>query len=110
MIRVLPHRNKWTPIDSMAFIGAPPLFRPGDRKIPVRVSVTFTWHKTEAERIPEMWGAYYDDVLIGGPAYDDAGEEFTPGLFLKEGCAITSPGCPKPCGFCVVPRRQGQIR
>ncbi len=52
MIRVFPSRTQWTPTDDMAFVGEPPLFRPPDRHIPVRVSVTFTWHKPEAERIP----------------------------------------------------------
>ena len=110
MIRVFPHRTKWTPTDEMAFFGEPPLFRPEDRKMPVRVSVTFTWHKREAERIAGAWANYYDDVQIGGPAYEDPGDEFIPGRFMKEGCTITSRGCPKRCGWCVVPTREGQIR
>ena len=85
----------------MAFVGEPPLFRPNDRKIPVRVSCTFTWHRAEAERIAGSWRAHYDDVKIGGPAYDDEGGEFTPGRFLKAGCTITSRGCVKKCGWCV---------
>jgi len=110
MIRVFPHRTKWTPTDAMAFFGEMPLFHPDDRKIPVRVSVTFTWHKREAERIAQSWANFYDDVKVGGPAYDDPGDEFTPGRFLKEGCTITSRGCPKRCGWCVVPYREGQVR
>lgn len=94
----------------MAFVGDPPLFRPSCRSTPVRVSATFTWHKNEAERLAKSWAEYYDDVRIGGPAYGDPGGEFTPGLFLKEGCTITSRGCPKACGWCAVPRREGQIR
>jgi hypothetical protein len=50
------------------------------------------------------------DVRIGGPAYDDGGDEFTPGMFLKAGCTITSRGCPKKCGWCSVPKREGAIR
>lgn len=110
MIRVFPHKTKWTPTDDMAFFGDPPLFRPGDRETPVRVSVTFTWHKREAERIAASWANYYDDVQLGGPAYGDPGGEFTPGRFMKEGCTITSRGCPKKCGWCVVPGREGGIR
>lgn len=72
--------------------------------------MTFTWHKAEAERIYESWRHYYRDVKIGGPAYDDPGGEFTPGMFMKEGCTITSRGCPKKCGWCVVPRREGAVR
>lgn len=110
MIRVFPHRNNWTPTDAMAFVGEPPFFRPGDRSTPVRISVTFTWHKTEAERIGKSWAQFYDDVQVGGPAYGDPAGEFTPGLFMKDGCTITSRGCPKKCGWCVVPMREGQVR
>lgn len=110
MVRVFPHRNQWTPTDEMAFVGFPPLFRPSNRKTPVRVSVTFTWHKSDAERIARAWAEFYDDVQIGGPAYETPAGEFTPGRFLKEGCTITSRGCPKRCGWCVVPTREGAIR
>jgi hypothetical protein len=109
-IRVFPHPNKWTPIDDLAFVGEPPLWRPGNEETPVRISVTFTWHKAEAERIATHWRHYYRDVKVGGPAYDDPGGEFTPGMFMKEGCTITSRGCPKKCGWCVVPRREGAVR
>lgn len=101
MIRVFPFRTKWTPDDELSFVGDPPLFRPEDRSTPVRVSVTFTWHRAEAERIARSWSALYDDVRIGGPAYGDPGGEFTPGRFLKKGCTITSRGCVKKCGWCV---------
>lgn len=110
MIRVFPHRTKWTPTDAMAFVGSPLLFAVQDRKTPVRISVTFTWHKAAAENLKAEWSRLYDDVQVGGPAYNDAGGEFTPGLFLKEGCTITSRGCPKKCGWCVVPQNEGQIR
>ena len=110
MIRVFPYINKWTPTDEMAFIGEPGLFRPGTPETPVRVSVTFTWHKAEAERIAESWRQYYRDVQVGGPAYETYAGEFTPGLFLKHGCTITSRGCPKHCPWCVVPTREGKIR
>jgi hypothetical protein len=112
MIRVFPFPNQWTPKDDLAFIGEPPLpeFMPTDRKIPVRISVTFTWHKQQAERLAKSWALHFDDVQVGGPAYDDPGGEFVPGRFLKEGCTITSRGCPKTCGWCVVPKREGAAR
>lgn len=111
-IRVFPARTNWTPTDTLAFIGDPPLaeFRPADPNTPVLVSVTFTWLKREGERLAAAWSQYYNNVRIGGPAYDDQGDEFTPGMFLKTGCTITSRGCPKKCGWCVVPTREGQIR
>lgn len=110
IIRVFPERNKWTPNDEWAYVGEPPFFRPEDRKIPVRVSVTFTWWRKRAEEIAGSWGMYYDDVKVGGPAYDDPGGEFEPGKFLKQGCTITSRGCPKKCGWCSVPKREGGQR
>lgn len=110
MIRVFPYRTKWTPTDALAFVGEVPLFKPCDRWTPVFISVTFTWHKAEAERIAQSWRQYYQSVRIGGPAYGDPGSEFTPGRFLKEGCTITSRGCPKKCGWCAVPTREGALR
>lgn len=110
MIRVFPSRTKWTPTDEMVFIGDPPLFRPADKTMPVYVSATFTWQKEEAIRLAKAWRQYYDNVQLGGPAFGDPGGEFTPGRFLKEGCTITSRGCPKRCPWCFVPGREGQIR
>ncbi len=103
LIRVFPDRNKWTPDDELAFVGEPPLFRPGTPDTPVMVSVTFTWWRRRAEQIANSWRMFYENVSIGGPAYDDPGGEFTPGRFLKKGCTITSRGCPKKCGWCKVP-------
>lgn len=107
-IRVFPFRTSFTPEDERAFVGQPPLFRPADRTIPVFVSVTFTWHKAEAERIALTWRDHYDDVRIGGPAYGDYGDEFVAGRFLKTGCTITSRGCVKHCGWC--PERNRPLR
>lgn len=111
-IRVFPRRTKWTPDDRLAFVGPPPLpeFRPADPETPVYVSATFTWDKRRAEHLAEDWCQYYRHVLVGGPAYDDPGGEFTPGMFLKAGCTITSRGCPKSCGWCKVPFAEGPLR
>lgn len=108
VIRVFPFRTSFTPDDPMAFVGDVPLFRPADPKTPVRVSVTFRWHRREAERLARCWGAFYSDVKIGGPAYGDYGDEFTPGRFLKAGCTITSRGCVQHCGWC--PERNRPLR
>ena len=108
MIRVFPRRTKWTPDDDLAFIGYPPLFLPEDQ--PVRISITFTWDINHSVQLFHTWKAHFSDVQVGGPAFDDAGEEFVPGRFVKEGVTITSRGCPRHCTFCLVPWREGPIR
>lgn len=108
MIRVFPRRTKWTPDDDLAFVGDPPLFRPPE--MPVKISVTFTWDIEEGKRLYRAWKHYYQDVQIGGPAYGDEGDGFTPGMFVKEGVTITSRGCPNKCPWCFVPKREGKIR
>jgi hypothetical protein len=112
LIRVFPERNKWTPVDDLAFVGHPPFeqFRPVDPNTPVHVSVTFTWHRKLARELAEAWKVYYKRVSIGGPAYDDKGGEFVPGRYLKIGSTITSRGCPKKCGWCKVPFSEGELR
>ncbi len=110
MIRIFPRRTKWTPTDELAFIGDPPMFRPSQRDIPVKISVAFTWDIVEGQRLKRSWKRFYDDVRVGGPAFDDLGGEFEPGVFLKEGVTITSRGCPKKCKYCFVPDREGKIR
>ena len=112
MIRVFPHRTKWTPTDNMVFVGYPPLplFRPDDPDIPVHISVTFTWDKARGEELAGCWNQLYNNVQIGGPAYDDPGEEFIPGRYLKDGVTITSRGCPHGCSFCYVHKREGAVR
>jgi hypothetical protein len=78
------------------------LIRPETPDTPVFISVTFTWHKGAAELLRQEWADHYRSVYVGGPAYDGgAGGAFTPGLFLKTGCTITSRGCVKSCGWCV---------
>jgi len=110
VIRVFPDRTRWTPDDEWAFVGHPPLFRPGDAQTPVMVSVAFTWLRKRAEEIADSWRMFYRNVQVGGPAYDDPGGEFVPGRFLKNGCTITSRGCPKKCGWCKVPFAEGDLR
>lgn len=112
LIRVFPRRTDWTPKDAFAFYGPPPMegFRPEDRNIPVHVSVTFTWDRPRAEELARQWAAHYSIVKLGGVAYRSYADEFEPGLYLKEGCTITSRGCPKSCGWCAVPVTEGAIR
>lgn len=108
MIRVFPRQTKWTPTDALAFVGYPGLIRPA--KQPVRISVTFTWDVPLGQHLFEAWSDYYDDVQIGGPAFDDLGGNFVPGRFIKTGVTITSRGCMRNCEFCLVPGREGDLR
>jgi radical SAM superfamily enzyme YgiQ (UPF0313 family) len=72
----------------------------------VHISVTFSWDMPEAERLEKEW-RHVAPVKIGGPATDQRGEQFTPGLYLEKGYVITSRGCPNRCWFCGVWRREG---
>lgn len=74
------------------------------------VSVTFTWDIPEGQRLADSWKRFYPNVQLGGPAFDDPGETFTPGRFIKEGITFTSRGCIRRCPFCLVPKREGWIR
>ena len=104
MIRVFARKTSFTPTDELAFFDEPPLFEVPD--LPVAVSVTFTWDIPRGQQLAKAWNT----TLIGGPAFDDKGEEFTPGRYVKEGVTITSRGCPKNCPWCFVPKREGKLR
>ena len=106
--RVFPRRTSATPDDELAFVGDPPLFLPDVDE--VHVSCTFTWDRTEAERLAAAWRAQGYPVKVGGPAYGSPAEEFTPGLYLKQGLTVTSRGCIRRCPFCFVPEREGPLR
>lgn len=107
IIRVFPRRTNATPADALVRIGcAPTLFDEADE---VHISVTFTWDMPLAEKLARAW-APVAPVQIGGPACGDAGGEFVPGRYVKEGYVITSRGCPNSCWFCDVPRREGGLR
>lgn len=106
LIRVFPRRTKQTPNDENAYVGEPTLFAEADK---VMVSCTFTWDKTEAERLAEAW-KWVAPTELGGPAYGDPGDEFEPGMFLRPGYTITSRGCPNRCWFCYVWKRSGGLR
>ena len=112
ILRVFPRRTSMTPVDPLAFVGAPPLFRPGaDELDEVHVSVTFTWDVDEGRRLRDAWAQYYPVVKIGGPAIDSQlPGEFIPGLYVKRGVTFTSRGCPRRCPYCFVPKREGAIR
>ena len=106
LARVFPRRTKATPTDDMAFIGEPDMFVEADK---VHISVAFTYDMPEAERIAKLWERIAP-VEIGGPATGQRGENFIPGLYLKNGYVITSRGCYNKCWFCSVWRREGTVR
>jgi hypothetical protein len=107
ILRVFPRRTAATPDDDLVRIGYPDLFPPECDEI--HISVTFTYDKPKAEKMAEAWRRIAP-VKIGGPAYDDPGGDFVPGLYLKIGDVITSRGCPNKCWFCMAAKREGDIR
>jgi len=108
IIRVFARRTSMTPTDCWAFYDEPPLFDLPNW--PVYVSVTFTWDIEKGERLAAAWQGKAGEVFIGGPAFGGKSNQFTPGLFLKDGITITSRGCPKRCPWCMVPVREGRLR
>ncbi|MDL2257565.1 hypothetical protein LJC42_00200 [Eubacteriales bacterium OttesenSCG-928-K08] len=104
--RVFPRRTNATPDDALTFTTPPPrLILPEIDE--VHVSVAFTYDILHAEWLARQWDAVGVIVKMGGPAYNEPGGDFVPGMYLKYGYVITSRGCPNRCWFCSVPKREG---
>lgn len=104
ILRIFPRKTNATPDDEQVRIGQmPSLFDEADE---VHISVAFTWDKPWAEFAAEQWQRVAP-VKVGGPAYNEPGGEFIPGMYMKHGYVITSRGCPNRCWFCAVPKREG---
>lgn len=105
IIRIFPRKTKATPDDENVRIG---FVKPTalDEAKEIHISTAFTWDIPTAERIAELW-QHVAPVKVGGPAYNNPGGEFIPGMYLKKGYVITSRGCPNRCWFCAVPKREG---
>lgn len=108
--RVFPTKTSMTPTDSNCYFGSPtfPYLLP--KYDEVHISVVFTWDIEKAFKLQDEWGVCSDNVKIGGPAFNDQGETFNRGVYLKQGITITSRGCPHNCDFCFVPKREGKPR
>lgn len=108
IIRVFPERNTYTPDDDMAFVGFPPLWIPDHDE--VHISCTFTWDMDYCEQLAIAWEAATDKpVKLGGVAFGDAGGEFVPGKYVKQGVTFTSRGCNNNCPWCFVRQREGKL-
>ncbi len=103
--RVFPRRTSATPTDALAFVGDPPALFPPEVDA-VHISVSWTYDLPEAERLARQWKDIAP-VTIGGPATGMRGDDFTPGMYVREGYVITSRGCPNRCWFCSVWKREG---
>lgn len=109
--RVFPRKTSMSPRDDLAFFGPPTIETMGMDIEAVHVSVTFTWDLEKAEELYEQWQLLGVPVEVGGPAFDDRMGDFTPGMYVREGCVFTSRGCQKDCWFCSVPKcAHGVIR
>jgi hypothetical protein len=107
VVRIFPRRTNATPNDDNVIIGrSPNLFDQADE---ILISVAFAWDIPFAEKLYNEW-KYVGNIKIGGPAFNEPGGEFEPGMFLKSGNTITSRGCINKCWFCSVWKREGGIR
>jgi hypothetical protein len=107
ILRVFPRKTNATPDDENVRIGGyPGLFDEADE---IHISVAFTYDFPIAEKIAKQW-EHVAMVKIGGPATGMKGEEFIPGMYLKNGYTITSRGCKNRCWFCSVWKREGDVR
>ena len=107
ILRVFPSKTNATPNDTLVRIRETPSLFDYDLGIKeIHISVTFTWDIPWAEWAVKQWEAVAP-VKIGGPAYNEPGGDFVPGMYMKRGYVITSRGCPNRCWFCAVPKREG---
>jgi hypothetical protein len=105
IIRVFPRRTKATPTDDLVRVGFPDLFDTYADEI--HISVTFKWDIPMTERLSIAWSRY-GKTIVGGPALDDRGGDFTSGMYLDKKYVITSRGCPNNCYFCDAWKREGR--
>lgn len=81
IIRVFPTKTNATPTDELVRIRETPSFF--DEADEVHVSVTFTWDIPIAEWLAKQWEPVAT-VKIGGPAYNEPGGDFIPGMYMRQ--------------------------
>lgn len=109
ILRVFPHRTRYTPIDRMAVVGMPKGIIPDHDEI--HISCLFTWDKPLCEQLAISWRYFAGSkVTVGGPAYNSPTPDFVPGVYVKPGIIFTSRGCNNHCPWCMVPRVEGPLR
>lgn len=104
-IRVFPTKTRLSPTDDLARFDVPGLFDEADE---VHISVAFSWDMGRAEELARYW-KHVAPVHIGGPAFNQPGATFVPGMYVKRGAVITSRGCPNKCWFCSVWKREPSL-
>lgn len=105
--RVFPRITTATPSNNYIFYDVPGMFLPPITE--VHISVVFTYDLQRDEQLAKAW-EHIAPVKIGGPALNEPGGEFHPGMYLKHGITITSRGCPNKCWFCSVWKREKGLR
>lgn len=104
IIRVFPQKTNATPDDEDVRINSFPAF--WDEADEIHISVAFSWDMKRAEELAKQW-IRVAPVKMGGPAFNEPGADFVPGMYMKKGYVITSRGCNNRCWFCSVPKREG---
>jgi len=112
--RIFPRKTNASPTDELCFFDNPPQIIKGDDPLfdidEIHVSVTFTYDVKEAEKLAYQWEVFGKPVKIGGPAFDDHGDIFNSGRYVKKKYTISSRGCDNHCWFCSVWKREGKLR
>lgn len=106
---MFPNKNSYTPDDSLAFIGMPPLVIPEHDEI--HISCTFTWDKKYCEELKYQWEVRTQKpVKLGGVAFQNPADDFKQGLYIKSNIIFTTRGCNNNCPWCCVPKIEGKLK